>query len=273
MWICTRFLKLSSVSQTIIVLGCAILACSCTKQRAPEPSFIQKQEATLRLLDDYIKTSDWHKRVLIMNATGESEILATRIFGAFDILDLGHAPMDDVSIVAAAWNEIYTNAALSLAVLQPIVFERATEEDKTKWANETYLPVSGEKRSLYLQICSYIGQIETNSAAQSILTKFSQSTNAELAAEARTHLERVSQENWHAMRKSYLETKSRPCLQWLAHHALRKGMTKAEAEMYIGAGVANSHAGFDYISVDGGAKSILALNYWDGILYRWEWRD
>jgi hypothetical protein len=270
-WI--RFLRLSNALPSVIGFRCTFLAWYCVACSAQEPSIVQRQQATLRLLADYETSSDWHKRMLIKSATGESEILASRIFRAFEILSRGHAPMDDVSVVQAARDEIYRNATLSLAILHPIVFEKATPEDKTTFANLTYPPVSDENQSLYLQICGDIAAVETNGTAQSILTEFSNSTNAQLAALARLQVKQVSRENWQTMRKSYERTRSPRSLRWLVQHALRKGMTRPEVETYVGGGIENSSFGFDYSAADGDAKSTLELKYWDGILYRWEWKN
>ena len=82
---------------------------------------VNKQYATLKLLDEYRKTGDPEIRESIEQASGESEILAGRIFRAFRIFSSRHQRPEDNEF---ADNALSANTKLSLSVLRLLFSEQ-----------------------------------------------------------------------------------------------------------------------------------------------------
>src|SRR5438552_2772333 len=105
---------------TLLTLFCSFAGLA----TAANTNLINRQQQTIKILGDYQKTADGHKRKLVHNAVGTSEIIATRIFQAFDTLSGPGIPRDDRTINEAAWEELFRNATMSIATLRPVLFEK-----------------------------------------------------------------------------------------------------------------------------------------------------
>lgn len=252
---------------------CAFLAISTgAAESSIDTEFKAAQQRTQVLLNEYLSTGDWQKRVDIMNASGNAEIGASRIFRAFNILSIGKKPKDDANYLEEARKEIYRNPKITLVVLKPILSEKLNKANSLRgyWASADL--EQSAHQSTYLQICCDIAQTETNAFATQILEEIVRNSDSNLLALAKIYLKQAREENWGIHQQRFLQTKSPTSLSWLANHMLNKGMRQEVIESIFGMGIRQTDSSIEYSAEDENERRVLKLFYWDGELSTWLWR-
>lgn len=249
---------------------CAFLAIS-TVQASIDTEFKEAQQRTQALLSEYLSTGDWQKRVDIMNARGNAEIGASRIYRAFEILCIGKKPKDDAQFVEEARKEVYRNPEITLVVLKPILSEKLNKTYSLRgyWASPDL--EQSAHQSTYLQICCDIAKTETNAFAIHYLVEIERNSDSNLRALAKIYLNQAREDNWTIHQRRFLQTKSPASLKWLANHMLYKGERQEDVESILGKGIRQSDPSIEYSAKDENERRVLKLLYWDGELSEWRW--
>jgi len=221
-------------------------------------------------LEEYLATSDWHKRIKIQNETGQNELIASRIFRAFDLIKIGKAPRDDVSEVDAAWEELLRNPALTVLVLKPVLFESVDRKDRESMSSMPYPPVSDQYRDIVFSVFRRIATFEVTTNAMFAMQELSKSPNAEIAREAKHNLQLALEENWRAKKAIFQATHSGEILNWFADNVFHKGLNRRDIEMYLGKGTEAPDFSIRYTGRVGPQAVVLKLRFWDDYLVEWK---
>ena len=185
----------------------------------PEPATVEGQRATMKLLEEYRMTGDPRKREAIEQASGESEILATRVFRAFRMLCFRPHSTEEK---AFADHVLSANTELSLVLLRLLFAERPDTDDGDRLFELDIM------RSTYLGWCAGIAAIERDGVARGILEELSQHEDKDVASEAKSMLEHIRTNNYVSKSNAYKKLGRWGDLQWLNLGCLRKGMHRTD---------------------------------------------
>lgn len=262
--------KSYGVVRFVVLCWISALLMSCAKSDVTEANARSTldQAATYRLLNEYLATGDPLKRIQIRDAKGLSEIVASRMFRALDILALGAKPHDRDDIVKEARKELRRNPKLSLTVLRGVVTERENFPDyrsSYSFGPDAYI-------DLYMNLCAETAQIEADDFAYGILNELTHSQNNDISKNAKLCVALVRRENVEVIGEAYRETQQWKDLMWLVTHYLREGLLQAEIISHFGKGKTVDVSTTSYDALDGPPNvTQLYLHYFDGKLEKWEW--
>lgn len=221
------------------------------------------QYATLKLLDEYRRTGDPKKREAVEQASGESEILASRVFRAFRMLCFRPHSTEEK---AFAGHVLSANTELSLVLLRLLFAERPDTDDGDRLFELDIM------RSTYLGWCAGIAAIERDGVARGILEELSQHKDKDVASEAKSMLEHIRTNNYVSKSNAYKKLGRWGDLQWLKLRCLRKGMHRADIVEILGTPAFDDgillayHGKRDYPK-----GNYLWLSLLDTQLLTWEW--
>jgi len=232
-------------------------------------SLVAAQRTSLQQLELYIANSDWHLRVQIARATGDAELVASRIFKAFEVVRSNSQPRDEVAEVNAAWSELCRNPAITISVIKPILYESVGPEDRDAISRMSLPTVTKENRGVVLSIFVRIARFEFGTNAIAALSDLSASTNTEIAVDAKRSLLVASRENWRAQKTLFDRTRSGGILDWFSDNVLRKGLTRHDVELYLGKGTEGADFAIEYSGTGPRGNTVLRLTFWDDYLIDW----
>lgn len=256
---------------TLFGIFMILLAIGCTKtdsQASAEPLALQL--TTLKDMERYLVTSDWHERLKIQRANAQDELVFSRIFRAFDVIRIGKLPQDDPQEIDAAWNELFRNPALTVIALRPVLFESATKEELTAMSSMSYPPVREGNREIVFSILCRIATFEVTTNALHALDNLSQCTNTEIALRAKRSVSIAQENNWRAKKRLYQDTHSGKILHWFADNVLRRGLSRQEVNLYLGEGIETPSFIVQYRGDRLSGAPSLDLRFWDDYLINWE---
>ncbi len=229
----------------------------------PEPATIEGQRATMKLFEEYRMTGDPRKREAIEQASGQCEILASRVFRAFRILCFRQHSTEEQ---AFADHVLSANTELSLTLLRLLFAERPDTDDGDRLFERDIM------RSTYLGWCAGIAAVERDGVARNILDELSQHKDKDVASEAESMLEYIRMNNYVSKSKTYKKLGRWGDLQWLSLRCLRKGMHRADIVGILGTPAFDNgillayHGKRDYPK-----GNYLWLGLLDTQLLTWEW--
>lgn len=151
--------------------------------------FLSEQKEAIELIQKYVATSDWNLRVKIFTAKEYSETVASRIFRGFEVISLNAMPCDEKDIVLAAWEEINRNPKYTLFVLEPIIREKMSNEEVTKYSGSSYPPVRSEHIDLFFNICINFALSPNGDFALQKLKALSLDSNSNISQKAKDAFE------------------------------------------------------------------------------------
>ena|GEM_PF-7073790 len=160
------------------------------------------QAITFKALENYLRTANPEKRIQVMAAKGASEILATRIYNAFELsANKLASKIDDLRNQRdAAWGELHRNPELTITLLWPIVKENAGKKAEL---TDVYVIPPEEKISLYISLCLNFALTEDGTFAYNKLLELSHHQDKIIADYAKSELEIYSKSNWKILSESY----------------------------------------------------------------------
>jgi hypothetical protein len=238
-----------------------------------ESQSLAPQRATLRDMERYLATSDWHERLKIQQADANGELVFSRIYRAFDVVRTGKVPRDDIQEVDDAWSELLQNPALTIIALKPILFESATKEEMASMSGMSNPPVDDDNRSAVFSILCRIATFETTTNALHALDDLSRNTNATVAQLAKENLSVALEENWRVKKLLYQKTHSGEVLDWFDENVLRKGLSRKDVNLYLGEGTETPDFTVQYRGKTGSGTTLLDLTFWDDYLMKWEFEE
>lgn len=226
-------------------------------------SLITAQEKTLRLLQEYLQTGSPEKRRAVQNATGDAEILASRIFRWFETFGRRRGIWNSWESEQLARQCLLANPRLTLLVLQPVLLENPNDPEDDIWILGPH--------GAYFSLCAMVASIEEDGFALDLLNHIAGTARGDVAkgaADMRDFV--VSTENYRLKSKSYKESKRWKDLEWLGDNKLKAGMTVSQVEEIIGkedfaGGGICAYAG----KMNDGKVYYLWMTFWDGSLVAW----
>lgn len=261
-------------ARAIWTLGTLTLLAGCGNDTANTTSrVVAAQQMAVVQLQRYQATGDWKKRLAIRDASGLNELVASRIFRAFDVVAIGKKPFDDERFVEAAWDELFANTEMTLAVLHPIVRECVATGERMRMSEMSTPPVSENNLATFFFICRRIAAFEVRSNALQVLTECAASSDTRVAHAAQENLALAVQGNWRAKRAIYDRTKSVEVLQWFADNVLRRGLTRKDVHDYLGEGRDTLSFHLEYVGRRNEQEMVLSLQFFDDYLAEWQIRS
>jgi hypothetical protein len=228
-------------------------------------------EETWRVLRKYLVGADWRDRLTIMKATGTREILASRIYRAFErwvvIIEGDHVGIE------SAYAELIRNPRLTLVYLRPVLRERP-DTSSAEWRSlgDGYPPAGPEHTDGYLSICCKIAEIEDDGYARGVLQALVNSEDSHVRERASSILTYLETNSIGPRARGYRDLRAWQDLLWIQSNYLRRGMSQGKIESLLGPGaVAEGHAVLYGATSDTGERGTLRLNYYEGWLDSWEW--
>ena len=224
------------------------------------PSPCDTQKATFEALVDYIRTADAQKRIVVKEANGPHEILATRIFRAFHAYSTHGMPFERSR---DAEEELLRNPLLTLTVLRPVLEEKG---------DTTYGASLGKNQAIYLNLCARVASTEADGLGMSILAEVSKHEDARLADLASRLKDYVENNNYLTKGERYRAEGGWSDLEWIQKHYLKPGMRRGEIEEVIGKGVIiNDHTVAYHGKRSFQGKNFLYVSYADDVFASAEW--
>jgi len=195
-----------------------ILFLNSTVVLAASDDFLVAQKKAIEAIEKYVATSDWHIRQDIMNATGYSETVASRIFRGFNVLRTNAKPCDESAIVEAASEEINRNPRYTLYVLEPVLREKMTEADEAKYSGSSYPPVWPDNIDLFFNICVDFALSHDGEFAAKKLEALSKDDDKSIAKKAKKYFDFYQSEKSStskALKGSGVKERSKCFKKWL----------------------------------------------------------
>jgi hypothetical protein len=237
----------------------------------------KQQAETFDELQRYLSTSDWKLRKEIAEADGEAEILASRIFRAFDAYCIKGISYEEKR---ESEKELERNPKLTLSLLRPILKERMTEEEMQKHGGASYPPVDPSHVDTYFNFCIRFAAVEHDGYAMDVLSQLCNDRDSEISEKALESIRFVNEEwNYRFKSELYKKRKNGDALKWLAKHYLSahkvSGLSLPDVEDVLGpADYPNSLVWIGlYDGVSGTTKRHLRLSFFDGQFESWEWGE
>jgi hypothetical protein len=261
--------------------GCSPRARSWPRAEVPPAGDrpIHQWQETNAILERYLATADWRDRLRVADAWGEGEILASRIFRAFDIY-VGLKPGFFVSYEAEgglwrcleeAKSELVRNPHLSLLYLRPIVDEVPPGEgdgvgdavlDRTR-------PQYSED---YLCFCAGIAAVEEDGFAREVLRGLADHNKENVGESARGEVLDLDKFNIFSVGRRYRKGKAWEDLYWVSSHYLKRDLPRSKVEEHLGPGeVIDEHTVVYEGNESGGLSRFVTLKYSGDLLDTWGW--
>jgi hypothetical protein len=265
----------------LVCFGCAHPLPRVDAPSAAERRVHQWQE-TLAVLERYLATADWRDRMRVADAEGEDEILASRIFRAFDVyvrmkpgfLVSGEAEGGAGRCLKEARPELLRNPHLSLLWLRPVVDE--VPPDVRDGLGDYVLSRTGlQYCEHYLCLCTEIGMVEEDGKAREVLRELTGHSNEMVRKSAQGALLYLEEVNIFNVGRRYRESQASEDLHWVSDYYLREGLPRPKVERHLGPGrMVNSYTVLYEGKRTGRGRpgpGALRLEYHDGRLNVWEW--
>ncbi len=234
----------------------------------------------MRLLEDYLRTSDPELREKIELVSGEHEILASKIYRAFWVYVARHQPHEEEMYAERLLEE---NPRLTLTLLRPILREAYPEESVILEKGDAFLhkkDLVEKGKSIYVNLAASFSMIESDGFARGVLDELAQSEDKEIAELAEGLAAFIDQNREHYLLKAedYRKNKGWNDLQWfkikyLGSYAV-SGLTKPDIDKLLGAPDYSDGAVYIYWGKrDYPEGNHLWIYFLDGVYSGAEWGD
>lgn len=181
-------------------------------------NLVNPQKTTYKLLEQYLNTRNSAKRIQVKEAKGSAEILASRIYRAFDFMTNELArKQSSRCIVDAAQTELYRNPDLTIFLLWPVINEGNRDAIKD---DDRYSTSPEEKIAIYIGLCERFAAVEDNAIAYGRLLKLSNHSSKIISDKAKQSLNSLEENNWKKISERYRRESREEDLRWLVDEYL-----------------------------------------------------